>query len=297
MRREVLRLVDDEIHFAQGTPADIGQRRNEKFLFPHHGVQFLGLLAAGLVAVLDDLQVVHERQDVGTHLGLLVSGEVADILAAQYHGGPGKDNLVVVVGLFQGGRQGDERLARAGASREGHQGNLGIEAGVQGKLLLIVAGTDAGGRLGTHQGNDPARGIVSATNRLPSEEELVQLVGTGLLLGDLLPGNAVVLPVGQALGGFGGGFHRNHFLLQAHHHLVVHAVFQVVLGFHAHGLGLQAQVNILGDQGHEALRVMVPHPHGGGEDAVVLGVVLEKILEFGGEGMVGFQFDETQAFS
>ena len=42
---------------------------------------------------------------------------------------------------------------------------------------------------------------------------------------------------------------------------------------------------------------MVAHPHGGGKDAVVLGVVLEEVLELGGEGVVGLQLDETQAFA
>ena len=39
---------------------------------------------------------------------------------------------------------------------------------------------------------------------------------------------------------------------------------------------------------------MVPHPHGGGKDAVVLDIVPKHLLVLGGEGMVGFQFDAAQ---
>ena len=76
--------------------------------------------------------------------------------------------------------------------------------------------------------------------------------------------------------------------------LVFDLVGQVVLDRHADGLGLHAQVDVLGHQGDEPAGVLRPHPQGRGQDPVVLGVVLEQVGEFGGEGVVGFDLDVAE---
>ena len=199
VRGEVLGLIHNEIHLPQGAAADIGQGRNQKAFILEHGLNLEGLLAAGLETAFNHVQVVHERLHVRAHLALLVTGQKADVLATQHHGGPAQNNLVVVLCLLQRGRQGQQRFACAGAAGERYQRNGRVQAGVQRKLLFVVAGPDAIGRMRPHQGNHAPGSVVPAANGFPAQGKLVQLVGSGFLGGYLLPRQAVVLPVGQAL--------------------------------------------------------------------------------------------------
>jgi hypothetical protein len=67
---------------------------------------------------LDDVQIVHQRLQIRAHLALLVAGKEADVLIAEDYGRTGKDDLVIVPLLLQGGGQGDEGLASACAAGE-----------------------------------------------------------------------------------------------------------------------------------------------------------------------------------
>ena len=136
--------------------------------------------------------------------------------------------------------------------------------------------------------------VVAGADGGAAQVELVQLVGFGLLLGDLLPGDAVVLPVGELLDDLGIRIHVHDLPFEVVEVFVVHPAGLVVLRGHADGLRLQAQVDVLGHQGHKTARVLLPHPQGGGQDPVVLGVVLEQVGEFGGEGVVGFDLDVAE---
>ena len=294
MRGEVLRLVHDEIHLAEGAAADIGEGRDEELLLLEHRLDLERLFGTRLEAALDDVQVVHQRLYVRAHLAPLVAGEEADVLAAEHHGRAAEDDLVEVLLLLQRGGQGDERLARAGAAGQGHERDGGIQAGVQGEALLVVAGTDAVGLLRPHEDDLLPMVVVAGTDGGAAQVELVQLVGFGLLLGDLLPGDAVVLPVGELLDDLGIRIHVHDLPFEVVEVFVVHAAGLVVLRGHADGLRLQAQVDVLGHQGDEPAGVLRPHPQGRGQDPVVLGVVLEQVGEFGGEGVVGFDLDVAE---
>ena len=70
------------------------------------------------------------------------------------------------------------------------------------------------------------------------------------------------------------------------HPLFVYLVRQVVLCLHPDSLGFHPEVDVLGHEGCETFRIVVPDPHGGRQDSVILGVVLEQIAQFVGERMV-----------
>ena len=59
---------------------------------------------------------------------------------------------------------------------------------------------------------------------------------------------------------------------------MLYAFCQIILDLHPGRLGLHPQIDILGNQRHESARIVVPHPDGGRQDAVVLDIVLEKVL-------------------
>ena len=210
-----------------------------------------GLLGAGLEAPLDDVQVVHEGLHVGAHLALLVARQEADLLAAEHHGRAAEDDLVEILLLLEGGREGDERLAGAGPAGQGHERDGGIQAGVQGEALLVVARADAVGLLRAHEHDLAPLVVIAGADGGTAQVELVQLVGLGLLLGDRLPVDAVVLPIGELLDVLGVRIHIHDLALEVVQVLVVHAAGLVVLRGHADGLRLQAQVDVLGHQGDE----------------------------------------------
>ena len=296
MRGEVLRLVHDEIHLAEGAAADVGEGRDEELLLLEHRLDLERLLGARLEAALDDVQVVHQRLHIGAHLAPLVAGEEADVLAAEHHGRAAEDDLVEVLLLLQRGGQGDERLARAGAAGQGHERDGGVQAGVHREALLVIAGADAVGLFRPHEDDFLPMVVVAGADGGAAQVELVQLVGFGLLLGDLLPVDAVVLSVGELLDDLGIRIHVHDLPFEVVEVFVVHAAGLVVLRGHADGLRLQAQVDVLGHQGDEPAGVLLPHPQGRGQDPVVLGVVLEQVGEFGGEGVVGLDLDVAEPF-
>ena len=59
VRREVLRLVADEIDFAQTSASDVGQRRNQALLAIEHLFNLKRLLACRSELASDDVEIVH----------------------------------------------------------------------------------------------------------------------------------------------------------------------------------------------------------------------------------------------
>ena len=69
--------------------------------------------------------------------------------------------------------------------------------------------------------------------------------------------------------------------------LLFYVVGEVILYEHSHSFSLHPQVYVFGDKGHSAVAVVVLVPDGGGEDTMILGVVLEGVLEFFWEILIG----------
>ena len=300
MRREVLRFVDYEEHFTERTSPDVCERRDQELLALEQVVYFESLLGTGAEAALDDFKVVHEGLEEGSHFGFLVAREISYVLVAEDNCGAGKDYLIIALFLLKGRCKCQEGLTGACASCEGDQPDVRIETGIECKALLFITRADAVGLMTTHKRNAVAIGVISCGDSLarviPFKFE--QLVGEGPVFGNILPWYAVVLTIGKALNDFGRNVGEEAgFALGAFDMGVLDTVGEVVLGFHAGSLGLQAHVDILGHKGHEAVGMGVTHPHGGGEDAVILRVVVEEILEFRGEWMVGFYLDIAESFA
>ena len=158
---------------------------------------------------------------------------------------------------------------------------------IEGKVARNLI--DAVGLVAPDEHDAVARGVVACADDgllglLPAELE--HLVGLRLHLDGALPRHGVVRAIGQVLQDVGGRRHHLHLALGLLDVLVFDLVGQVVLDRHADGLGLHAQVDVFGDQGDEALRMVVAHPHGGGQDAVVGDVVREEAGVLALEGVV-----------
>ena len=282
MRSQVLRLIDDEEALAQAPAADVSQRRDHQFLAVDHPLDLERLLASGTELRLDYVQIVHQRLQVRAHLALLVARQETDVLVAQDHGRPGQDDLVVVPLLLQRGCQRNQGLARAGAAGQRHQGNAGIQTGIHGKLLLMVTRPDAIGALALDQENLALRGIVACADHLIViilATDLEQGVGQRLPVRHFFPVHGRLGSVEQVLCDIVADPDLLYLTLRTFHALVVQFVRQVVLDHHPGGFGLHPEVDVLGHQRDETVRVVVPHPDGRGQDAMVRDIVPEKGLQ------------------
>ena len=116
VRGEILRLIDDEESLAEASASDIGERRDHEFLVLEEAFDLQGFLGRRTELGLDDIQIVHERLQIRTHLRLLVSRKESDILIAQNDGRTGEDDLIEVTLLLESCRQREQCLAGTGSA-------------------------------------------------------------------------------------------------------------------------------------------------------------------------------------
>ena len=133
---EVLGLIDDENDIGQRPASDVGQGRNLDFAIPLHVFDGAVLPLVGPKLALDELQVVKQRLHVGIDLLLCVAWEKAQIFVAEGHDGPGQNDLVEALVLFECPGQGQQGLARACHTTDGHEVHVGVLDGVQCEGLL-----------------------------------------------------------------------------------------------------------------------------------------------------------------
>jgi hypothetical protein len=187
---------------------------------------------------------------------------------------------LVSSGLRQGGGQRQQRLAGAGLTEQGDEVDLRIHQQVEGEVLLAVACGDApDGVLGVAVVDDgfEFRRLAGADSYpclqglrafLP-DEFIDQQVGTERTL-DAVIGAAVLLPGFEALAvgipeirrQFEGAGVEEVGILE-------HLVVEVVLCFEAQRAGLDAHVDVLGDQDHRALGMLLAEEHDDADDLVV----------------------------
>ena len=260
-----------------------------------------GFLRRSAELALNDIQIVHQRLEERRHLGIFVAGQEADILIAQDDGGAGDVDMVEVVFLFESCRQCKQGLAGARAAGQGDQLHFGVQEGVESHLLLVVTGFDAVCGMCLYQHYPVAVFVEPRTNGIRAPVsfpmELEQLVGLGLLLHHILPVDGIVGTVYKLLQHLRTEGVELHLAVGILYLCFVHTVGQIILHLHSGGLGFHPQVHILGDQRHEGAGMIVPHPDGGSEDAVVLDVIYEKVLQFIREGVVGLHFYKAQVLA
>ena len=143
MRRQVLGLVNNENHVGQRTATDVRQWRDLNLALGLHVLDGPRLALVGAKLVLDEVQVVEQGLHVGVDLFLSVARQKTQVLVAQRHDGTGKDDLVVAVLLFQGARKCKKRFSGSRHPANGHEVDVGVLNGVEGKGLLGIARLDA----------------------------------------------------------------------------------------------------------------------------------------------------------
>ena len=192
------------------------------------------------------------------------------------------------MGLCQGSRQGNEGLSGASGTCEGYQFYVGIKDCIHGEGLLLVAWGDTVGGEGLHHHYVAGVVVVAGQDGIAvGMTEVVQLVARWGLVAELLEWHPMLL-LHQLIKELRvGSLHVYDALFILADALLFNVVGKVILHEHPHGLGFHPQVYVFGDKGHGAVAVVVLVPDGGGEDAVVLGVVLEGVLQFFWEFFVG----------
>ncbi len=274
MRGQVLGLVDDDVLVRDAPSADVGQGLDAEVapllqLGRSHGGAAPHLHVGGH----DEVQVVVDGLHVGPELLLHVPGEEAEVTPHGHHG-PAHQELVVALvvdHLLQAGGDGQQGLARARLAQEGDHHDRVVQQEVQGELLLAVPGFDTPGRrLHAAQGQHlalpavvAAQGRVRLVGAVHQRHELVGmerpvLGGHQPAVVEQVQGLGIHVPLG------GAGVE----LVQ------LHLVRGVVLGQQADGIGLDAQVRVLGDQDHLLLARFEQLP-GAGQDLVVRLVLVQ----------------------
>ena len=268
MGREVLGLVHHQVLLGDAAAPDVGEGLHAEVagflqLAAGHGAAAPGFGVGGD----DELEVVVDGLHVGAQLLADVARQVAQVPAHGHDGAAHEDLVVglVIHHLLKAGGNGHQGLAGARLAQEGDHLDRGIQQQLHGELLLPVAGLDAPG-VGVHalQGaqqalpdHEAGQGGVAGIGQVDEGEELVGLEGQGGVRREA----AVVELIHLGRGHFPGAV-AGVELVHLHH------VGGVVLGLDADGVGLDAQVGVLGDQHHPLLASVQQLP-GTGQDLVV----------------------------
>ena len=278
MGGEILGLVDDEKHSLQAAATDIGQRRDHELLRFPHVVDPLGRLRLLAALVADDGEVVVEGLHVGIEFVGDVPGEESEVAVGEGHHRPGEHDLPVTLPALERCRQREERLAGAGGAGDRHELHGVVHQGAERERLLGIPWGDPVARLLL----DPHEGVGIATvagdRRLAAvaeDEVLVRQRGLD--------------------GGQGSGRNRSRWPVEAVDRGAVDPlddpfsgvervetadlVGRVILRADADRLRLHPQIRILGDEDHLPARDVPLDGECRPQDAVVGGVLEERIVE------------------
>ena len=177
VRRQVLRLVDDQVLVRQAAAANVRERLDLKLAAVEQidevaiagaaaALRFLVLRAVLGAGRIEELEVVEDRLHPGVELLLDVAGQEADVAAERDHRAADEETRVdlVVDGALEAAREGEQRLAGAGLAEHGDETDRVVEQELEREGLLLVLGADA---------HDPRRGDAQRQDHL-----LVAVVAT-----------------------------------------------------------------------------------------------------------------------
>ena len=270
MGRQVLGLVHDEDHVGQGTATDVGERGDLNFALFAHVFNGPVLPLVGSKLAFDEVQVVEQGLHVRVHLFLRISGEVAQILVAQRNNGPGQDDLVEAVLLFERAGKCQERLACSGHPANGHEIDVGVLNRMQGKGLLCVAWFDPVGIGFVDPLNVPLRFVEESHGAGRSVLQDVEVVVLPVVT-ECRDFPTVAVHVHAANDLAVDPFERRS--TRVHVSVVLDLARLVVLSGKVQGLGLEPQVDVLGHQDDLGLGLFGLEAQGSVQDLVVVGVL------------------------
>src|SRR5688572_1428226 len=145
LRREVLRLVDDQPLVDEGAPAHEVERLDADARSDQVAGRGAAPFTARLVRGVEHIEVVFERAHPGLHLLFLGAGEEADVLAER-HRDARHDDLgvaLVIQHLGEAGGKREQGLAGARLAEQRDEIDRRIHEQVEGEVLLAVARGDA----------------------------------------------------------------------------------------------------------------------------------------------------------
>ena len=200
------------------------------------------------VQVAQHLEGIVDGLHPGLQLLLEGAGQVSEF-PSHGNGGPRHYHPAIVAILYrllEAGGQGDERLAGAGLPHQGDQPDALVEQGVEGEVLLPVAGPDAPGALAVVQDrHEPLAGDVHPGEGRPLE---IGLVRQGAIL--VRAARPVAIENESSLRPEGRDSFRAdlHFKGAGVKILDMDVVGLVVLGLESHRVRLDPEIDVLGDQ-------------------------------------------------
>ena len=164
MRREVLRLVDDDVLIGNAPAADVGQRLDGDE--PQIDELFVAAprLLVGARKPHEEFDVVVDRLHPWVELLFHAAGQVPDVLAEREHRARDQHLLIDLLlhRLLQPSGDGEQRLAGARLAHDGDQLDLLVQQQVEREALLFVPRPQSPGALleRLHQRNELAFGGV-----------------------------------------------------------------------------------------------------------------------------------------
>ena len=184
------------------------------------------------------------------------------------------------MGLRQGSRQGNEGFSGASIAGEGNKFYVGIKDCIHGEGLFLVAWGDAVGGEWLHHNYVAGVVVVAGKDGITvGMTEIVKLVAWRGFVAELLERHTLLLLHKLIEELRVDSLYMDDAFFVLADALIFYVVGEVILHEHSHGFGLHPKVYVFSDKGHGAVAIVVLVPDGGGEDAVVLGVVLKGVLE------------------
>ena len=202
------------------------------------------------------------------------------------------------MGLCQGSCKGQKGLSCAGGSCEGDKFYVGIKNCIHCKDLLLVAWGDAVGGLLVYHHYVAGVVVVAGQDGIAAGMmKVVQLVARRGLVAELFEGHPLLLLHELLQYLRFDALYMDYPFFVLGDALLLDVVCEVVLHKHSHGFGLHPQINVFGNKCHCAVAVVVLVPDGGSEDAVVLGVVLEGVMQVFWKFLVGGYGERSTFFT
>ncbi len=191
------------------------------------------------------------------------------------------------MGLCQGSGQGNEGFSCSCCTGKGDKFYVGIKDCIHRKDLLLVARGDAVGSERLYHQDVAGIVVIAGQDGITvGMTEIVELVARWGLVAEGRQWYPLLLLHQLVEQLRAGPLHVDYPFLVLADALLLDVVREVVLHEHSYSLGLHPQVYVFGNKGYRAVAVVVLVPDGGGQDTMILGIILKGVLEIFREFLV-----------